>query len=65
MPFYDYKCNEESCLHLWEEMQGINEPKLTICPKCGKQSVERLISTGTGFILVGGGWGADLYGNKK
>lgn len=61
MPTYEYTC--EACGNDWEAEQRISEPKLTDCPKCGKPQAKRLISGGN-FMLKGGGWYADGYGNK-
>ena len=65
MPTYEYACT--SCAHEWEFEQSIREDPLKVCPACQKETARRLISRGTGFILKGGGWYADLYssaGNK-
>ena len=62
MPTYEYTC--EACGNDWEAEQRISEPKLTDCPKCGAPKAKRLISGGN-FMLKGGGWYADGYGNKK
>lgn len=51
---YDYIC--KSCEHTWEQEQGIKEDPITMCPKCGEETAQRLISGGGGFILKGGGW---------
>lgn len=51
---YEYCCT--NCNHQWEQEQKINDPKITICPKCGTESAKRLISGGQGFQLVGNGW---------
>lgn len=56
MPTYEYKCKEESCSHKWEETQSIKESATTKCPKCKKETAQRLISGGVGFVLKGGGW---------
>src|ERR1700712_586077 len=61
MPTYEYTC--EACGNNWEAEQRISEPKLTDCPKCGAPKAKRLISGGN-FMLKGGGWYADGYGNK-
>ncbi|MDB4976532.1 MAG: Endoglucanase precursor [Myxococcaceae bacterium] len=61
MPTYEYTC--EACGNDWEAEQRISEPKLTDCPKCGAPKAKRLISGGN-FMLKGGGWYADGYGNK-
>ncbi|MRG96056.1 zinc ribbon domain-containing protein [Polyangium spumosum] len=65
MPTYEYACT--SCTHEWETEQSIREDPLKECPSCHKETARRQISRGTGFILKGGGWYADLYsssGNK-
>lgn len=51
---YEYVCKE--CGHHWEAEQKITDDALTTCPACGKESAERLISGGGGFVLKGGGW---------
>lgn len=61
MPTYLYKC---SIHNEFEEEHSIKE-NLKECPKCKKEgvvnSVTRLISGGTGFILNGSGWAKDSY----
>ena len=55
MPTYNYKCN--NCSHVFEVFQGINDDKLTDCPKCHSvSSLKRLISGGTGMIFKGNGF---------
>ena len=62
MPFYDYKCKE--CEALLEDVkQGIKEDRLTTCPKCGKDALERLIGN-TSFALKGNGWGNQGYSKE-
>ena len=63
MPTYDYICS--SCHNAWELEQRIVEDPIRKCPKCGKNTAKRQISSGAGFILKGGGWYADGYGSKK
>jgi putative FmdB family regulatory protein len=63
MPTYDYICT--SCQNAWELEQRIVEDPVKKCPKCGKNTAKRQISSGAGFILKGGGWYADGYGSKK
>jgi putative FmdB family regulatory protein len=63
MPTYDYICS--SCSNAWELEQRIVEDPVKKCPKCGKNTAKRQISSGAGFILKGGGWYADGYGSKK
>lgn len=59
MPTYEYACS--SCANEWEFEQSIKEDPLKDCPKCHNPTAKRQISRGTGFILKGGGWYADLY----
>lgn len=54
MPTYQYEC--ESCKHAFEEMQSIAAPKLKTCPKCKKDSLVRLIGSGSGIIFKGTGF---------
>jgi len=63
MAFYDYECTD--CKHTWEEEQKMTAPKITICPKCKKETAKRLISGGTSFILSGSGWAKDSYSSSK
>ncbi len=42
MPIYEYEC--AGCLVIYEMRQGMNDPPLTMCPKC-KEPVKRIIST--------------------
>jgi putative FmdB family regulatory protein len=62
MPTYEYEC--EACGNGWEAEQRITEEALKDCPKCGQPKARRLIS-GSRFMLKGGGWYADGYGNSK
>ena len=53
MPIYDYKCSE--CEHQIELIQKISDDPKTVCPKCNKKSLKKLISAPS-FRLKGGGW---------
>ena len=62
MPTYTYRCpiNNE-----FEETHSINTI-LEQCPKCQEEGLEpqklvRLISSGSSFILSGGGWAREGY----
>jgi putative FmdB family regulatory protein len=59
MPLYEYACAE--CGHQLEARQKMSDPPLKICPKCGDESLERLVSRSS-FALKGSGWYADGYG---
>lgn len=58
---YEYVC--EACGHQWEAEQSIKDRPLKECVSCGEGKAKRLVSGGTGFLLKGGGWYADLYGS--
>src|SRR5215510_1862945 len=60
MPTYEYECTNG---HHFEVEQSIKDPALKRCKVC-RAKVHRLISA-SHFILKGGGWYADGYGNKK
>jgi putative FmdB family regulatory protein len=63
MPTYEYACL--SCKHEWEFEQSIKDNAITECPACHQQTAKRQISRGTGFILKGSGWYADLYSSSS
>jgi putative FmdB family regulatory protein len=54
MPTYEYRC--EACGHEFEKFQSIIAAPVKKCPKCGKNRVKRLISTGAGLIFKGSGF---------
>lgn len=60
---YEYVCG--TCGHQWEAEQSIKDQPLRTCAACGKDSAKRLVSGGTGFLLKGGGWYADLYSSSS
>ncbi len=53
MPIYEYRCS--SCGVKKEHLQKISDPKLTVCPECGKSTYEKQL-TAAGFQLKGSGW---------
>lgn len=61
MPTYEYQCR--SCAHRFEARQGITASPLTRCPHCGKK-VDRLISSGAGFLFKGSGFHTTDYRSK-
>lgn len=63
MPIYEYRCSD--CGFQDEFLQKISEPTLTVCPKCGKETFNKLLSA-AGFQLKGSGWYAtDFRGGGK
>lgn len=72
MPILGYRClkaktkKAPACNHefevLYQNHAAISREEPTeSCPKCGGLKKERLISTGTSFILKGGGWANSGY----
>ena len=59
MPTYEYEC--KACSHVWETEQKVVDEPIKNCPKCKSDKAVRLISGGTNFILLGGGWYSDGY----
>jgi putative FmdB family regulatory protein len=53
MPIYEYRCS--SCGAHKEHLQKVSDPKLTVCPECGKETYEKQL-TAAGFQLKGSGW---------
>lgn len=53
MPIYEYQC--QSCGHEFEQLQKVSDEPIKVCPKCSKESAQRLVSA-SGFQLKGTGW---------
>jgi putative FmdB family regulatory protein len=63
MPIYEYRC--EDCGAKEEKLQPISAPEVHACPTCGLEAgMKRQISV-AGFMLSGGGWYAQGYGEGK
>lgn len=63
MPTYQYEC--QACGHAFEELQSMTDPKLTKCPKCKKNKLQRLIGLGGGIIFKGTGFYQTDYKNTS
>jgi putative FmdB family regulatory protein len=50
MPCYEYLCKKCGVLEI---MHGIKEEDKTVCPTCGLDGLEKLISLPAGFIVLG------------
>ena len=61
MPIYEYRCLE--CGFQEEFLQKLTEPTKTVCPSCGKESFQKLVSA-AGFQLKGSGWYATDFKNS-
>ncbi len=57
MPIYEFVC--ESCGHVVERLQKLNDPPPAACPECGAKMAK--IMSRNSFQLKGGGWYKDLY----
>ncbi|MBO8130680.1 MAG: zinc ribbon domain-containing protein [Candidatus Marinimicrobia bacterium] len=62
MPTYEYIC--DNCKFEFEEFQSIGSEPLKICPKCGKDTIRRVISGGIGLIFKGSGFYITDYKQK-
>jgi putative FmdB family regulatory protein len=63
MPTYQYRCT--NCGNELEIVQKISDNSLTICPKCEKESFERVITAEGGFVLKGSGFYKTDYNSSK
>ncbi|MCA9279011.1 MAG: zinc ribbon domain-containing protein [Phycisphaeraceae bacterium] len=63
MPTYDYRCN--TCEHEFELFQSMKDAPKRKCPKCGKNTLERLIGTGAAVLFKGSGFYETDYRTKS
>jgi putative FmdB family regulatory protein len=63
MPNYDYKCS--SCSFTEEIFQSIKEATFTVCPNCGKNTFERVVTGGAGVLYKGEGWYVTDYSKRS
>ena len=62
MPLYEYKCN--NCGHRFEKIVKFSDEPLTVCPQCGKETIEQLLSA-PATHFKGGGWYVTDYARKN
>ena len=62
MPTYQYECG--FCNHSFEFLQSMLDKKLKKCPECGKDTLHRLIGSGSGIIFKGSGFYETDYKKK-
>ena len=53
MPIYEYRCRSCGCQK--DHLQKLDEPALSVCPECGKETYVKQLSA-AGFQLKGSGW---------
>jgi putative FmdB family regulatory protein len=63
MPTYDYACTK--CGHTFEAVQSMKDAPFKKYPKCGKQSLKRLVGAGAGLIFKGTGFYITDYKKKS
>ncbi len=63
MPTYQYIC--KNCGHELEELQSMKEPALVKCPKCGMETLARIMSSGSGLIFKGSGFYKTDYNKSE
>lgn len=59
MPTYEYRCG--ACGARFERFQKMTAEPVSVCPECGEEEVERLISSGGGLVFKGSGFYATDY----
>ncbi|MEI7640227.1 MAG: FmdB family zinc ribbon protein [bacterium] len=62
MALYTYECKK--CGE-FDVRHGINEPDVSVCPKCGTSGLIKVVNGGTNFILKGSGFYVNDYKKKE
>ena len=62
MPLYEYQCN--SCGHRFEKIVKFSDEPIRVCPQCGKEAVEQLLSA-PAVQFKGTGWYVTDYAKKS
>ncbi len=62
MPTYQYECS--LCGHSFCVFQSMTAEKLSTCPECHKDGLQRLIGMGAGIIFKGSGFYETDYKRK-
>ncbi len=63
MPLYEYAC--DACGGREERLQSFDAPASHDCPACAAPGGMRRQLSRTAFVLSGGGWYANGYGEAK
>jgi putative FmdB family regulatory protein len=61
MPLYEYECS--ACGHRFERIQKFSDPPVEECPNCGKNNVQKLMSS-PAIQFKGSGWYITDYARK-
>lgn len=61
MPIYEYRCT--ACGFEKEYLQKLSEPAVSVCERCGRSTMAKLVSA-AGFQLKGSGWYATDFKNN-
>ena len=61
MPLYEYQCS--NCGHRFEKIVKFSDEPLRVCPQCGKEAVEQLLSA-PAVQFKGAGWYVTDYARK-
>jgi putative FmdB family regulatory protein len=61
VPLYEYRC--KSCKHQFEKIQKFSDDPIRVCPQCGQESVEQLLSA-PAVQFKGSGWYVTDYARK-
>ncbi len=62
MPLYEYLCSD--CAHQFERIVKFSDAPVTTCPKCGKETLEQMISA-PAVQFKGSGWYVTDYAHKQ
>jgi len=61
VPLYEYRC--KSCRHRFEKIQKFSDDPIRVCPKCGLEAVEQMLSA-PAIQFKGSGWYVTDYAHK-
>jgi len=61
VPLYEYRC--KSCKHRFETIQKFSDDPIRVCPKCGEEAVEQMVSA-PAIQFKGSGWYVTDYARK-
>lgn len=62
MPTYSYQC--DNCSHEFDEIQGFNDPNLSLCPACQQESLLRIYRPAQ-IVFKGAGYYVNDSRGKK